>query len=56
VPLRNPGTNLAHDLLDIDVLAIALRFRRRRRGTASLRAASILPAPPTMKVRAPAVL
>jgi hypothetical protein len=51
--LRNPGADLPHDLLDIDVVALLAGTLFRRLGgcgSAPLAAAAILPASPAMKV------
>jgi hypothetical protein len=51
--LRNPGTDLPHDLLDIDVVAMLAGTLLRRLGgggSAPLAASAILPASPAMKV------
>jgi hypothetical protein len=59
MPLRDSRSNLAHDLLDIDVLAVlarALLLSLRRSGPAPLVAAAVLAASPPMKVLAPTVL
>jgi hypothetical protein len=59
VPLRDAGTDVAHDLLDIDVLAMLARrlirrrrLRRRGSGTSSFIPASIGAATSTMEVLA----
>jgi hypothetical protein len=62
VALRDSRSNLAHDLLDIDVLAVlaraalVLRLGRRRSGPAPVVPAAILTASPSMKVLPAAVL
>jgi hypothetical protein len=59
MPLGDPRPDLAHDLLDVNVIAPALlapaRLVRRRLRSTGLVAPPVLATPPAVKMRAPAV-